>query len=306
MRRRSLRRRSVSLSIILAVAASLPVANASAAIPDRIPLPRGSQPEGLAISSDGSFFTGSIADGTIYEGDIETGDVHVFAPGGAGRSALGIEARRGLVWVAGGETGKAWVYRRNGQLIRTYDFDPGGFVNDVVVTKRAAYFTDSFEPFLYRVPIVYGEPVGRAGVEARPLSGDIAYEDGFNANGIDVDRGRSRFVMAQLNTGELFVVRPSGHTREIDLHGKKVRSGDGVVLKGHIVYVVQNFLNKIAKVRLSDDLRRGRVRSRTRDADFDVPTSVDLFDGGLYVVNARFTTPATPDTRYWIAGIPRP
>ncbi len=210
------------------------------------------------------------------------------------------------MWVAGGETGEAWVYRRSGRLIRTYDFDPGGFVNDVVVTKRGAYFTDSFEPYLYRVPIVDGQPGGRASVQARPLTGDIAYEAGFNANGIDVDRGRSRFVMVQLNTGELFAVRPSGRTREIDLGGRKVALGDGVVLHGDIVYVVQNFLNKVAKVRLSDDFRSGRVVSRTSDADFDVPTSVDLFRGGLYVVNARFTTTPTPDTGYWIAGIPRP
>jgi len=100
--------------------------------------------------------------------------------------------------------------------------------------------------------------------------------------------------------------RPSGRTREIDLGGRKVASGDGVVLHGDIVYVVQNFLNKVAKVRLSDDFRSGRVVSRTSDADFDVPTSIDLFRGGLYVVNARFTTTPTPDTGYWIAGIPRP
>ena len=304
-RHRSLRRPLVSLSIAVVTASGFMPA-ASAAVPDRIPLPDGSQPEGLAITNNGTFYTGSFADGTIYVGDIDTGDVRVLARGGAGRSALGIAVRGGLVWVAGGETGKAWVYRRSGRLIRTYDFDPGGFVNDVVVTKRAAYFTDSFEPYLYRVAIDDGTPAGQSGVEERPLSGDIAYEAGFNANGIDVDRGRSRFVMVQLNTGELFAVRPSGRTREIDLNGRRVASGDGVVLDGDIVYVVQNFLNKVAKVRLSDDFRTGSVLSRTGDADFDIPTSVDLFGDGLYVVNARFTTPPTPRTEYWIAGIPRP
>lgn len=292
-----------SLMTLLALSLTQP---AIAAAPERIPLPDGSQPEGLAITNNGTFYTGSLADGTIYVGDIETGDVRVLVPGGTGRSAVGVAVRGGYLWVAGGETGKAWVYRRDGSLVRTYDFDPGGFVNDVVVTKRAAYFTDSFEPFLYRVPIGDdGLPSGPSGVQARPLTGDIAYEEGFNANGIDVDRGAARFVMVQFNTGKLFQVRPSGWTREIDLGGPKVSMGDGVLLHGDIVYVVQNFLNKVAKVRLSDDFRSGRVLSRTTDPDFDVPTSIDVFGGFLYLVNARFTTPPAPDTDYWIAPIPR-
>ena len=302
-----MRRRNLLFTCLMTLLALGLAQPAIAAIPERILLPDGSQPEGLAITNNGTFYTGSLADGTIYVGDIRTGDVRVLVPGGAGRSAVGVAIRGGYLWVAGGETGKAWVYRRDGSLVRTYYFDPGGFVNDVVVTKRAAYFTDSFEPFLYRVPIADdGVPSGPSGVQARPLSGDIAYEEGFNANGIDVDRGAARFVMVQLNTGELFQVRPSGWTREIDLGGPKVSMGDGVLLQGNIVYVVQNFLNKVAKVRLSDDFRSGRVLSRTTDPDFDVPTSIDVFGDFLYLVNARFTTPPAPDTDYWIAPIPRP
>jgi hypothetical protein len=85
-----------------------------------------------------------------------------------------------------------------------------------------------------------------------------------------------------------------------------VASGDGVLLQGDVVYVVQNFLNKVAKVRLSNNFRDGDVVSRTTDPDFDVPTSVDVFGDALYLVNARFTTPPTPETPYWIAPIPRP
>ena len=132
------------------------------------------------------------------------------------------------------------------------------------------------------------------------------FEDGFNANGIDRVRGTSTFVVAQSNTGELFAVRPSGRTREIDLGSEDVESGDGVLVVDHVAYVVQNFLNTVAKVRLSDDLATGRVVSRTSDPDFDVPTSIDTHGGALYLVNARFTTPPEPDTPYWIAPIPKP
>ena len=71
------------------------------------------------------------------------------------------------------------------------------------------------------------------------------------------------FVVVQTNTGELFAVRPSGRTREIDLGSGDVASGDGVLVDGQVAYVVQNFLNQVAKVRLSEDLSSGRVVSTT-------------------------------------------
>jgi hypothetical protein len=36
----------------------------------------------------------------------------------------------------------------------------------------------------------------------------------------------------------------------------------------------------------------------------DVPTTATITLGGLYVVNARFNTPPTPDTAYWITRLP--
>ena len=222
----------------------------------------------------------------------------------AGRVAVGVEVRGQFLWVAGGDTGMAWVFRRNGDLVRTYHFESGGF-NDVIVTRRAAFFTDSLEPYLSR-PIEQGRPAGQGRVDAQPLSGDLVFEDGFNANGIDRVPGTSMFVVVQTNTGELFAVRPSGRTREIDLGSGDVASGDGVLVDGRVAYVVQNFLNQVAKVRLSEDLSSGRVVSTTSDPDFDVPTSIDDHGGALYLVNARFTTTPEPDTPYWIAPIPSP
>jgi hypothetical protein len=43
-------------------------------------------------------------------------------------------------------------------------------VNDVVLTKDAAYFTDSFNPVLYRVAIARNGALGA--VETIPLTGD--------------------------------------------------------------------------------------------------------------------------------------
>jgi hypothetical protein len=288
----------------------LPAIPASARpLPDRIPLPNGFSPEGIDITGDGTFFTGSLIDGSIYRGDVRTGLGDVFIEPPPGRIAVGMKVHKRLLYVAGGDTGDAYVYdTRSGATVRFYSFSPGGFVNDVVVTKDAAWFTDSFFPFLYKVPVSRsGTPGDPSEVEAIPLTGDIVYEEGFNVNGIDATPNGRTLVIVQSNTGKLFTVEPSsGVTSEIDLGAENVESGDGILLDGRNLYVVQNFLNLLAKVRLDPKLTSGVVVSRTSDEDFDIPTTVAERGNVLYLVNARFTTPPTPETEYWIAPIIKP
>jgi hypothetical protein len=292
------------------VALLLPALPATArSIPDRISLPNGFFPEGIDISSDGTFYTGSLLDGSIYRGDVRTGLGEIFIEPPSGRIAVGMKLHKGLLYVAGGDTGDAYVYdTRSGDSVRLYSFNPGGFVNDVVVTKDAAWFTDSFFPFLYKVPITRdGTPGVPSAVEAIPLTGDIHYEEGFNVNGIDATPSGKKLVIVQSNTGKLFTVDPSsGVTSEIDLGPENVGSGDGILLDGRDLFVVQNFLNLLAKVHLDSKLTSGVVVSRQTDEDFDIPTTVAERGNVLYLVNARFTTAPTPETEYWIAPIGKP
>ena len=109
------------------------------------------------------------------------------------------------------------------------------FVNDVVVTKRAAWFTDSMRAFLYKVPI---GPNGELGTpEAVPLTGDIVYQSGFNVNGIDATPNGKKLIIVQSNTGKLFKVNRSGVARLINLGGATV-TGDGLLLHGKRLYAV--------------------------------------------------------------------
>ena len=62
--------------------------------------------------------------------------------------------------------------------------------------------------------------------------------------------------------------------------------------------MVQNQLNQIAVVRLDRDLDKGRITRLLTDSDPDVPTTIAKKGGFLWAVNARFTTPPTPDTEY--------
>jgi len=300
--------RRAILAAIAITALVVPASPATAQhLRDRIPLPNGFQPEGIDIAR-GDFYTGSLADGSIYRGDVRTGLGSVIIQPPAGRIAVGLKVHKKFLYVSGGDTGDAYVYNtRTGADVQVYSFTPGGFINDVVVTKKAAWFTDSFFPFLYRVPISRnGVPGDPSEVEAIPLTGDIVYEDGFNVNGIDATPNGKTLIIVQSNTGKLFTVNHAGVTSEIDLGGDDVASGDGILLDGRNLYVVQNFLNLLAKVRLAPDLSSGEVVSRTGDEDFDIPTTVAEKGNVLYLVNARFTTPPTPETEYWIAPIRKP
>ena len=83
-------------------------------------------------------------------------------------------------------------------------------------------------------------------------------------------------------------------------------NGDGILLQGQTLFVVQNQQNVIAVVSLSADFSTGTVTQRLSSRDFDVPTTVAASDGSLYVVNARFGV-ANPDTAaYSVVRINKP
>src|SRR3954454_5836152 len=115
--------------------------------PDVIALPNGWLPEGVVTGHGPVIYSGSRANGAIYAANLRTGEGTILVPGQAGRVAVGLsfDARTNYIFVAGGPTGKAYVYdATTGTEVRAYTLTaPGTFVNDVIVTRDAAYFTDS-------------------------------------------------------------------------------------------------------------------------------------------------------------------
>lgn len=292
------------LAATTAIAATTAAAGGSA-FPKRIDLPDGFQPEGIATAGE-QFYVGSIPTGAVYRGSLRTGKGSVFVPAQAGRQAIGMDADRGRLFVAGGPTGKAFVYDAGtGATLATFTLDPdgGSFINDVAVTRGAAWFTDSFSLTLYRVPLgAGGRPGAQSAVTAVTLTGAIQFQSGFNVNGIDATENGKTLVIVQSNTGKLFTVNPgTGTTREISLGGQNVMNGDGILLDGPRLYVVRNFNNAIAKIALRPGLRSGRVVGLITDpGNLDVPTTIDEHGSRLYAVNARFSTTPTPTTDYWV------
>jgi sugar lactone lactonase YvrE len=275
--------------------------------PARIELPDGFQPEGITTGRGTTVYVGSLANGAIWRGSVRTGGGTVLVAGRSGRVAVGVDYdhRRGLLWVAGGDTGTVRVYEGStGAELATYSFD-AGFLNDVVVTEDAVYVTDSLKPQLAVVPLSPWRLVPHPRQATTiPLSGDLVYTDGFNANGIAAAGGH--LLIVQSNTGRLFRVDPdSGESTRIQLGGALLTNGDGLELRGSTLYAVRNRDNVIAVVRLAPKQASGRVVDHLGEAGFDVPTTVTLAAQRLWAVNARFGTTPTPDTEYWITQVSR-
>lgn len=273
--------------------------------PEVIPLPDGFQPEGIAVGKGTTFYVGSIPTGAIYRGDLRTGEGEILVPGAEGRMATGLDYddRSGILFVSGAATGKGFAYDGDtGELLAEFQFTPpeNTFINDVIVTRHGAYFTNSNRAELYFVPL---GPAGRlpdsGSFQVIPLSGDYQQVQGFNANGIVANANGKWLIIVNSTLGTLYRVNPwTGEATLIEVEGDPLVNGDGLLLDGRILYVVQNRLNQISVVELDPHLTFGTVVDTITDPDFRVPTTVAEFGHSLYAVNARFGTPPTPDTDY--------
>jgi hypothetical protein len=294
------------LIVVLAVLGSLavPVALAQSTFPEKIPLPDGFAPEGIEIALGNTFYTGSRETGAIYTGNLRTGAGRILVQGATTpmtRGATGIEYDRGRLWVAGAGLGTARVYNAGtGALLREYQLGtrPATFINDVVVTKKAAFFTDSQQPVLYRIALSKNGAPGA--LTTIPLSGDYQHVAGqFNLNGVVATANGKMLIAVQSVAKKLFLINPStGATKTIDIGTYNLENGDGLLLHGRTLYVVQNRSNKVAVFTLSTDLTKATFVREITDPDFDVPTTIDRAGERLYVVNARFGT-ASPTSQHY-------
>ena len=278
--------------------------------PPVISLPDGFAPEGVAVGYGPLLYAGSLQDGAIWRGDAITGRGAVLVPGQAGRTAVGIEVdRRGRLWVSGGPTGAARVYDSlTGEELASYQLVPQGegFINDVVVTRTAAYFTDSQSGTLQVVPIGPGGRLADQAV-ALPLSGDLQVVEGLNLNGVETTPDGKALLGVQTATGLLFRIDPAtgATTRVAGLEDGALSNGDGLLRQGTTLYVVRNRSNEIAVLDLDAAGTSAAISATLTDPDLDVPTTIGLLGPFLYAANARFGTEVTPTTEYDIVRVTR-
>jgi hypothetical protein len=309
----------VLIAALAAVLAFLPSSPASAdSRPSTIMLPNGFSPEDITAGPNHTFFTGSLATGAIFKGSFTTGKGSILVPSSTGpTTGLYLERRDGhdRLWTAGGPSGQARVYdATTGALLRTFQVsDPasGTFVSDVIVTDKAAYYTDAFVQQLFVIPFSghhQALPDASAAMTV-PLTGDVSYQGGgaFNLNGLAAFK--DTLVSFQTVTGELFRINPmTGVTKQIPVMDKKdhlvtVDGADGIAQRSHTLFAAQNFPEKLATVKVDSDLRGARLVDVATSPKLDIPSSVEEDRGDLWGLNARFTTPPGPNTTYTVVRV---
>lgn len=280
------------------------------AVPAQVALPHGFAPEGIAIDRRGQAYLGSRVNGDIYRVNLRNGHGNVIARG-PGTPSLGLKVdNRDRLFVAGGTGGDARVLDgRSGRTLADYRLVAGdAFINDVLLTRRAAYLTDSASAQLFVLPLGRkGELPQQSDVRRIALTGDWVQGAGTSANGITNTPDGSALLVVSSADGTLYRVDPrSGRASTVDLRGDAVTDGDGLLREGSTLYVVQNASNRIAVIELDRTGSRGSLTRTLTSPAFDVPTTVARFGDGLYLPNARFSTPATPDTTYAVNRVHAP
>jgi sugar lactone lactonase YvrE len=286
--------------------------HAAATLPARIDLPDGFQPEGITTGFRSRLYVGSLANGAIWRGSARTGEGRILVEGVAGRQAAGLHVDwRGRLWVAGANNHTIRVYNAlTGRLLKTYTFPTAGFINDLVITRKAVYATDSNNAQVAVVPLGWMGHLPDAGeAYLLPLGGDFALAAGFNNNGIALKDGW--LITIQSNTGALYRInKTTGVAKKIDTP-YVATNGDGLAVRGDRMYVVRNQNNLVAVLNVTNlggdqpaAALVGEILSPPAPNNLQVPTTATFALDKLWVVNARFGI-ANPETAdFWITRLP--
>ncbi|MDH5539994.1 MAG: hypothetical protein OEY03_11380, partial [Rhizobacter sp.] len=112
---------------------------------------------------------------------------------------------------------------------------------------------------------------------------------GFNLGGIVATPNGRYLLVAQGTTGRLWRVDLA--TREItqvDLGPASIVNADGIVLRGHTLWVVQNFVRQISELALDGDWASGRLVAVTPTAANRTFTTAKIAKGRLLMVDSQF------------------
>ena len=318
-------RKLVPAAVILL---ALPILSASAGekpFPKRVPVLDGSYHEGFAIGKGSTGYSGS-PDGSVYKVNLRSGQGEILVPPvvpfdpfpDCYTLGMRVDPRSNNLFVAGCFHGNALVYDADtGESIMEYQLDDSGLglINDLAITQDAVYFTDFWQPLIYRLPLSKNGriPEGADAAIAIPLTGDFEVGDnifGAFANGIVATPDGKTLIIGNSGTSKIFRVDPAtGHADEI-IVDPPLEEGflDGIVFRDGVLYILTPYdpapEDMIQVVLLDDDMLTGTLLGTITDPDLDGVASGGLHGDSLYVNNARYNTvfggELTPDTPFWI------
>jgi len=290
--------------------------------PDAIPIPVGFEGEGIELGKGHEFFVGGFSysgvffpaemlskfAGAIYKGNLRTGEGAILVePTGKPVGGLSYDPRTDYLYAATGfvdlvngnftDQGVIVYDASSGEKIMEVGFGGGIVLNDVLVTRRAVYVTDSINPNLWKLPLEKGGRLpSNPMAEMIPMAGfEMAPPGEFNANGLVGKFDGKQLVIVNIATGVLYRVdTATGDASPLEIQGAEqlFPDGDGLYLDGRTLYILQNFSNNIAVVQLSGDLSGGEfIRNIPGEGEINplnIATTLIGFGNSLYAINTNF------------------
>ena len=290
--------------------------------PTRVPVLDGSASEGFAIGKGHTAYNSS-PDGSIYKVNLRSGEGQVLVPPGPDpfdcrKLGMRVDKRTNYLFVAGCVYGNAFVFDADsGALIMEYQLNNSGefgLINDLTITKDAVYFTDSFRPFLYRLPLSRNGdiPLDAGAATEMPLPPEFLNTDGFccTGNGIVSTSNGNTLIVGHSNLSRLYSVDTATGNVVLITEGLPIFP-DGLAIQGRTVYSLHPLTfagqpDEITVIELSEDLLSGEIVGTITDPDnLDGVASGAIFGSSLYVNNARYTSPfpPPPDLSFWVTKI---
>jgi hypothetical protein len=299
-------RRILALPVAILLLGLAVAAPASAAT-KVIVLPGATSAEGITAGGDGTYYTGDLIAGTIFRENLRKGTAerYIEVPPKTGAAGVDLDRRHDLLFVAGGNGGKAYVYNvRTKAKVADYTFgDPATtYVNDVAVTPYGAWFTDSYHPQLFFVPDVFGvlgtpRTLRLSGPGAGGSPGNF-----FMNDVISTPAGDTLLVAATI-PGKVYTINPiTGASKEIA--GVDAPNVVSLVLEGRRLWAVQ-LDDKITRWCLDGDLSHGVAAGTITDPLFDQPVSAVKVGNQLAVVNSHIFSgypPTSPTYEVLVVG----
>ena len=302
------------LALLAAAAALLLVPAAAPAhspshspFPKLIALPDGWQPEGIAIKHktllrrlDPHRRASTAATCAAARAPRSCPPTRAAPPSGS-------KVHHKQLWVAGGPTGKAFVYdARTGADVAEYRPGDRHAVHQrrrrSAVARPTSPNSRAAEVFAVRC----AAGTCAADRARRRLRPDRRPRPPTNLNGIARRRTAHDRRSCRSNTGKLFAADTrTGVARAIDLGGADVLNGDGILLRGRTLFVVQNRLNQIAGH--PPLARPGAGQDREHDHRLARSTCrrrSPAHGRHLYAVNARFGTTDPQPAKYNVVRVP--
>jgi hypothetical protein len=284
------------------------------------------RPEAIARGNGTTFFAGStnagsdtLINGMIVRGDFKTGVITTLVPAVTGKSTSGLvfDPRSNLLYATETRGGAAGVYNATtGAKVATFTFPvlaaPGNQINDVALGPDAVYFSNSFQPIMFRVALgADGAPA--ATFTTISLSGDYIHNTAakpfnVNSNGIAVTANGQYVLLDNMggNKGvasanclasprapadsvcvsDILRVDPAtGAAKRISFGTIKIYTVDGMRLYDRTLYVAQNFMDRISVFTLSEDYLTATFVKDIVSPNWVIPSSMVVFENSVFAVN---------------------